>query len=150
MMASLLDLDAGESDPRHAGDTEVAIVVFSGESSLKRLRLLRSGFRHCFVLVRRQGCWIVYDPLSHRTNLAVVTGPTSSELVEWYREKGLQVVETTVRLAPLCSAPLRPFTCVEAVKRVLGIHAPWVTTPWQLYRYLHSAKNSNFFLDQAP
>jgi hypothetical protein len=145
MMPSLLDQDAGESDPWLAGDTEVAIVVFAGESSLKWLRLLRPGFRHCFVLVRRQGCWIVYDPLSHRTNLAVLIGPTSSELVEWYREKGLRVVETTVRLTPLRSAPLRPFTCVEAVKRVLGIHAPWVTTPWQLYCYLQPVRNGTFF-----
>ena len=136
MTASVLDRDAGKSDPQYAEDTEVAIVVFAGETSLKWLKLLRPGFRHCFVLVHRQGCWVIYDPLSHRTDLAVVIGPTSGELTQWYEEKGLQVIETTVCRAPLRSAPLRPFTCVEAVKRVLGIHAPWVTTPWQLYRYL--------------
>jgi hypothetical protein len=140
MMCSSLDQDAGGSIPRLEEDDQVAIVVFSGETSLKWLKLLRPGFRHCFVLVRRRDCWVIYDPLSHRTNLAVVAGPSLGELAEWYRVRGLQVLETTVRPAPMRSAPLRPFTCVEAVKRVLGIHAPWITTPWQLYCFLHPAK----------
>ena len=33
-------------------------------------------------------------------------------------------------------APLMVFTCVEAVKRVLGLHRRLVFTPWQLYRHL--------------
>ena len=140
MMDTSLDQVGDSSVRRLAENQEDALVVFSGESSLKWLRLLRPGFRHCFVLVRRQDCWIIYDPLSHRTDLAVLVGPSSGELAEWYRLKGLQVLETTVRRAPLRSAPLRPFTCVEAVKRVLGIHAPWITTPWQLYGFLHPAK----------
>jgi hypothetical protein len=139
-MTSSLDQDEFSSVGRIAEDQEDAIVVFSGETSLKSLKLLRPGFRHCFVLVRRQNCWVIYDPLSHRTDLAVIVGPSLGELAEWYRLKGLQVLETTVRRAPLRSAPLRPFTCVEAVKRVLGIHAPWITTPWQLHCFLCPAK----------
>jgi hypothetical protein len=27
-------------------------------------------------------------------------------------------------------------SCVDVVKRVLGIHAPFILTPWQLYKYL--------------
>lgn len=127
---------AVSSVPRPVEDSEVALVVFDGETSLKLLRFLRPGFRHCFVLVHRQGCWVIYDPLSHRTDLEVVVGPSVDELAEWYRGKGLKAIETTVRPAPLRPVPLRPFTCVEAVKRVLGIRAPWVTTPWQLYCYL--------------
>ena len=128
--------DTVKRDHGDAGQGGVALVVFADEATLKWLKLLRPGFRHCFVLVYRQGCWVIYDPLSHRTNLAVVSGRTMDELARWYEENGLRVIETTVRRAPLRSAPLRPFTCVEAVKRVLGIHAPWITTPWQLYRYL--------------
>jgi len=141
MTASLFNPYANDSAQHPKEDSEVAIVVFAGEASLKWLRLLRPGFRHCFVLVRRRGCWVIYDPLSHRTDLAVIAGPSLSELAQWYREKGLRVIETPVRRAPMRSAPLRLFTCVEAVKRVLGIHAPWVTTPWQLYRHLLQAEN---------
>jgi hypothetical protein len=31
---------------------------------------------------------------------------------------------------------LAPLTCVTVVKRLLGIDAPWVWTPWQLYQHL--------------
>ena len=33
--------------------------------------------------------------------------------------------------------PLRPYSCVESVKRILGIRAGLVLTPWQLYRHLY-------------
>ena len=36
-------------------------------------------------------------------------------------------------------APFMLFTCVEAVKRVLGIHRRGIVTPWQLYRHLTCA-----------
>jgi hypothetical protein len=32
--------------------------------------------------------------------------------------------------------PLMVTTCVGVVKAVLGIRAPWIITPLQLYRYL--------------
>jgi hypothetical protein len=79
---------------------------------------------------------VICDPLSHQTDLSIVDGLSPPELAAWYRDYGLLVVETHIRPAPLRPAPIRPFTCVEMVKRVLGLHAPWVLTPWQLYRLL--------------
>lgn len=117
-----------------------ALVVFTGDTSLGCLRILRPGFRHCFVAVCRNDHWIICDPLCHRIDLLVVSKDTAADLGGWYREHGLTVVATSVRAAPLRIAPLRPFTCVEAVKRILGIHARPVNTPWQLYRYLSRYK----------
>jgi hypothetical protein len=37
------------------------------------------------------------------------------------------------------AAPFMLFTCVEAVKRVLGIHRRGIVTPWQLYQHLKFA-----------
>ena len=111
-------------------------MVFADNTDLKLLRLLRSGFRHCFVAVRREGGWVICDPLSHQTDLSVIKGFGADELAAWYRSHGLRVIETCIRAAPSCPAPIRPYTCVEAVKRVLGLHAGWVITPWQLYRLL--------------
>ena len=113
-----------------------ALVVFAGSTSLKWLRWLTPGYRHCFVAIAQRDVWIICDPLSHRTDLIAICGHTRQDLAAWYRQRGLTVVETHVRSAPKRPAPIRPFTCVEAVKRILGIHAPWVLTPWQLYRYL--------------
>jgi hypothetical protein len=116
-----------------------ALVVFTGDTALGCLRILRPGFRHCFVAVCRKDHWIICDPLCHRTDLLVISKDTAADLAGWYRHHGLSVVATSVRAAPPRIAPLRPFTCVEAVKRILGIHARSVNTPWQLYRYLARA-----------
>ena len=116
--------------------TEPALVVFVDESGLKCLRGLRRGFRHCFIAVRSPRGWVICDPLSHQMDLSIVEDYSPAELAAWYRDYGLLVAETHVRPAPLRPAPIRPFTCVEMVKRVLGLHAPWVLTPWQLYRLL--------------
>jgi hypothetical protein len=123
------------------GRGDPALVVFADESGLKCLRCLRRGFRHCFIAVCSARGWVVCDPLSHQTDLSIVDGFSPPELAAWYREYGLVVVETHLRLALLRPAPLRPFTCVEMVKRVLGLNAPWVLTPWQLYRLLRAREH---------
>ncbi len=112
------------------------LAVFSGRTDIGWLRLLKPGFRHCFLVVRDGGVWIAYEPLAHRTEITVLPVPPDFDLAAWYRAQGLRVVETTPAAAPLRPAPWRPFTCVEAVKRALGIHARRVFTPWQLYRLL--------------
>lgn len=113
-----------------------ALVIFADDHSLKWLRPLTPGFRHCFVAVRREGCWVVCNPLSHLTDVDVVAALPVATLAAWYRERGFIVVETEVVRPPPRLAPVRPFTCVEAVKRILGLRAPWVFTPRQLHRYL--------------
>ncbi|MFO1129306.1 MAG: hypothetical protein U1E66_12840 [Rhodospirillales bacterium] len=113
-----------------------AIVVFDDNTDLKWLRPLHAGFRHCFVAVRHGNHWIICNPFSHYTDLSVVHGSSVGELAEWYRRHGLRVVETVAAMPPPRCAPLRPFTCVEAVKRALGLRAPWIFTPRQLYRHL--------------
>jgi hypothetical protein len=128
---------AGEIAPEECGE---ALVVFVDECGLKWLQRLRRGYRHCFVAVRSGTSWVICDPLSHRTDLTVVGDFSTRQLADWYRSPGLMVVQTHVLPAPLRPAPIRPYTCVEAVKRVLGMHAPWILTPWQLYRQLYRSE----------
>jgi hypothetical protein len=133
---------AGTRYPANANDPggpAPALVVFAGDTCLGCLRILKPGFRHCFVAVCRNDHWVICDPLCHRTDLLVISKDMAADLGKWYREHGLTVIATSVRTAPPRIAPLRMFTCVEAVKRVLGIHARSVNTPWQLYRYLSQA-----------
>ncbi len=113
-----------------------ALVMFVHGTSLRWLRLLAPGFRHCFVAVQGEHHWIICDPMSHRTDMFTVPWITARALAEWYRDHGMIVVETETRRPPLTLAPIRPYTCVEAVKRVLGLHEPWVLTPRQLFRCL--------------
>jgi hypothetical protein len=121
------------------GSSSTALVVFADETSLYWLRMLRCGFRHCFIAVSAADGWIIMDPMSHQTELAHIAGWRMSDLARWYRSHGLRVVEARVQSAPRRPAPLAPMTCVEAVKRVLGVQSRWVVTPWQLYRLLTRA-----------
>lgn len=112
-----------------------AWVVYRGEAPLWWLRLLKPGFRHCLALLNDGRRWVAVDPLAGFTDVAVLDLPADFDLPGWYRAQGL-----TVDPAPLCRpdgpAPWGPFTCVEAVKRLIGLRARWVLTPWQLHRHL--------------
>ena len=113
-----------------------AWVVFSGETDLPWLRFLRPGFRHCFVLLNDGRHWLSCDPLANKTEITVHHVPADFDLPEWLSQRGQRVVRASVRAAPRRCAPPMPFTCVEAVKRILGLHDRWIMTPWQLYRHL--------------
>lgn len=115
-----------------------AMVVFSGNADLKWAKFLKPEFRHCFVACRRGSHWVFVNPLAHQTEILLHEGIASDDLGRWYRDRGYRVVACRIRVAPRRLAPLRPFTCVEAVKRVLGLHLPHVFTPWQLFKHLKS------------
>lgn len=114
-----------------------AVVVFSGQADLAWLRLLAPGFRHCFVLVESPGGWICINPLAHRTCVELWPAADLDELLRWLGGRaGLTVLVTTAELPPRRSAPVGVFSCVEAVKRIVGLHDRWVLTPRQLYQRL--------------
>lgn len=113
-----------------------ALVVFRDRTELAWLRFLARGFRHCAVVVRVGGDWVLIDSLSHSLCVGRFAAEPISRLAERYRQAGMTVVETRVRRAPDRLAPILPLTCVEAVKRVLGIHAWTILTPRQLHRHL--------------
>lgn len=119
-----------------------ALIVFSGVAQLWWLRWLRPGFRHCFAVLSDGQIWLTYDPLSHRTEIKLHALPANFDVATWYRAFGHVVVDTRIRPTPRCPAPWNPYTCVEAIKRILGIRARFVCTPWRLYRYLTEGESS--------
>ncbi len=120
-----------------------AWVVFSGQTDLSWLKIFKPGFRHCFVLLNDGSRWVSFDPLSNHTEISVHHHvPPEFDLPYWMEGRGYSVVETSIERHKK-PAPFMPFTCVEAVKRVLGLHKRFIFTPWQLYRFLqgqHSNK----------
>ena len=122
---------------KEADLTQSAWVVFSGQTDRPWLRLLKHGFRHCFILVNDGRAWFSFDPMLHYTDLRMHHHiPPNFDLPSWFADNNYQVMKTNICRTPKRPAPLAFFTCVEAVKRFLGIHARSVMTPWQLYRYL--------------
>ena len=112
-----------------------AWVVFSGQTDLPWLRMFKKGFRHCYVLINDGEHWISVDPLSCHTEVMVHHIAPAFDLPEWLRSRNLTVVPA--RIAPQThSAPWFAHSCVEVVKRILGLHDFWVMTPYQLYKRL--------------
>ena len=120
--------------PAAAG--RLAVVGFAGHAELAWLRLLKPGFRHCLVALHEPAGWIVYDPLAHATEFALLPLEAAADPFAWLLGHGYLPVPA--RRRPPLRRPLAPapFTCVEAVKRALGLRAPLVLTPWQLFRRL--------------
>jgi hypothetical protein len=114
-----------------------AWVVFSGQADLWWLRLFKRGFRHCFVVARDKKNWIVLDPLSPHLEMSVLTMPSSFDLPRWLESQNLKVLRAPITRDHTKAAPLNIFSCVEVIKRFLGIHARRIMTPWQLYCFLN-------------
>lgn len=133
---SLLAIEAHETriDPQAR-----ALVVFVGRTRLRWLAFLRPGFRHCFVIIEDGGGCIVSDPLANRTIIGHLEAVTLDMACGYCWQQGYTVIETSIGGASTaCASLMRPFTCVEFVKRVLCLVAPAVVTPWQLYRMLRT------------
>lgn len=118
-------------------DGEVrALVVFHDQGTHWAAPLLKPGFRHVFAAVEVGDYWIMFDPREGRPVIEVVA-PAGYDLAAFYRKQCFRTRD--VRLPPT-TEPLRwPYlwaNCVGAVKAVIGLRAPLVVTPYQLYRRL--------------
>lgn len=115
----------------------LALAVFVDHAECHWLRALKPGYRHCFVAVRDGGSWLVCDSLKDRMEILHLALPARFDLARFYADRGHRVLIGRTRpdlpRRPLLPAPL---TCVAVVKRIVGVRAPWVMTPWQLFRHL--------------
>lgn len=125
------------ASPPENTKSQKAWVVFSSQTDLPWLRILKPGFRHCSVLLHDGQRWFSLDPLSGHMEVEVhdhVSG--DFDLPGWLKKQGHAVVSAPLLRHHKKPAPYMIFTCVEAVKRVLGLHKAFIITPWQLYRFL--------------
>lgn len=125
------------------GSPSRALVLFGGEPQLAWLKALKPGFRHCAAVLQCGAVWVIYNPMSNATEVATTPACDAAALAARFAAEGYRVVAAPVappRPAPL---PWRPFTCVEAVKRAIGLRAPTVFTPWQLYRHLMAGEGQS-------
>lgn len=112
-----------------------AWVVFCKDTDIWWLRFLKRGYRHCFVIINDGYNWITYDPTSAWTELKVQKTPITFDLPKWFSEQGNIIIKTLIQKRYKL-APISFYTCVESIKRVLGIHNFFIFTPYQLHKYL--------------
>jgi len=99
------------------------------------------------VLIQTEGPWLFVNPLSNMTEIAAFDYLSEQDIRAHFSGERYRVVGwRTQRTSPQRSAPWAPYTCVEVVKRLLGIHDRWVMTPWSLYRYLAKTEIGKYSL----
>lgn len=127
------------SIPVSPGAPRRALVVFTQQTDHAWLRrVLPNGFRHCAVYVQDGVRWIAIEALAGYTELASVS---DSDMASSLRASGFTVIETILRRDAKASRMQCPaiYSCVEMVKRVLGLRKPLIVTPSQLHRHLMKA-----------
>lgn len=131
-------VDLPQLSPQTDIETPAAMwIVFSNDTDIKILKLLRRGFRHCFVMMIQDNRWVLIDPRSNKTDITIMPHPHHFNFPRYFSGQG----KTVVKLPPITTPHkiLSPFpvSCVEQIKRIIGLHKWWVITPYQLYRVIN-------------
>lgn len=109
-------------------------VAFSGKTDLFFLKFLKSGFRHCFLFCGDRYQTFVLDPLANRIDISFI--PLDVEVVRQIFENDGVLILKCFKKYPRLRFGVGIFTCVEVVKRILGISNIFIFTPFQLYKFL--------------
>ena len=117
-----------------------AYVAFGGHPTHWWTKFLKKGFYHCFLILGNGREWCIIDPVMHFTDFIIVK---TQHIESFFLRQGYQLVRTTPHFPQKISFFLRPCTCVETVRRFLGIQAPNLWTPYQLFCHLIKKKEKN-------
>ncbi len=129
-------------DVRSSPNLQTAWIVFSGETDIAWLKIFKAGFRHCFVLLNDGERWMSIDPISPYLDVQVYHHiSTDFNLPNWLESRGHKIIQSKINKKHKTPAPWMVVTCVELVKRVLGLHKRFIFTPWQLYCFLSKQNN---------
>lgn len=118
-------------------------VVFMDAEPFWWNRWLRDGFKHIMALQWDGYNWLMFNPRAGCTDVAVLSWSKPDLPLDIVSDRDaviLQIVSyrDTQRIRSVI--PMLP-TCVEQIKALLGIRAPFALTPWQFYRYLIGGKH---------
>ena len=128
-------------------DWEDVLVVFTDNAAHWYLRFLKRGFRHCFVVLGNGQEWVLLEHLFSSTEISLIKFFTKEELRNIFISKGHIVIEGSFFPRPVSARKIGIFTCVESIKRVLGIKSMNLATPYQLYKFLKKEKNRKKSVD---
>lgn len=117
----------------------MVIVGFQARVQSTGLAWLKQGFRHCFAYRLTDEGWVLCDPLASGLLLRSAPRVPLRTLLACMAAVGTTVVAVTSQPGATRLSWLRPVTCVEICKRLLGLGNARVLTPYQLFRGLLTA-----------
>jgi hypothetical protein len=115
--------------------TQIQAWVIFEDSKDWRMSVFKRNKRHVSLLLKVGDKWVHSNSMMHSNELRVFTNEEVSTMV-------LNSIDTDIEMLyyqGYTRSKIRGvsiFTCVEQTKRVLGIHAWWILTPNQLYKYI--------------
>lgn len=130
-------------EPNPGEILEDVYVVFVDNTSLWWLRLLKNGFRHCYLLYKLKSAngWLEINPYSNQTIVKYYSYPPDFDFPLYLRNvQNARLCRLSVAYAPPVCAPVSFCTCVEFVKRAIGIHDKFIHTPYQLYKKITNCR----------
>ena len=113
---------------------EKAVVGFGGEPTLWWMHFLKKGFYHCFVALGRENEWLIIDPLLHFTDAIMIK---NVNIKLFFKNHGYRFVEVPINEPAYKRLRVMPYTCVETVKRFIGVEKSFIFTPYSLFCYLN-------------
>ena len=101
-------------------------------------KYLKKGFLHCFAFKRSPGgqFYMVVDPA--RSHIHIDLLPCNDETFQAPTKNNHYVTIIKSINLDYDRGGFCRFNCVEVVKGLLGISAPWAITPYQLFRRLRN------------
>lgn len=116
-----------------------AFVGFGGSNSVWWTRFLKKGYRHCLVVLAcKNNVFLLIDPILKQIDYVVCE---DEKIIDYIKGMGYKFIKTEIKQEVKDKPHIFvPFTCVEVVKRVLGITSFWIVTPYQLFKYIKKEK----------
>lgn len=102
-------------------------VVFEPAKKRWWNKFLHPRFMHCYIIHPDNGRWLVQNKTC--SDFEVFTIDCASAIISRSIVVKAKRIGKTTRL-------IKPNSCVEYVKAVLGINKPLILTPYQLYKHL--------------
>ena len=111
----------------------MVIIAFAPKSSKILPNIFCKNFKHCAVIVRRDNEFIMYQFVAHNHVEQIIMRQRDIGILAAHGWHFIYVPrDIKYQFNPAAS-----WTCVGMSKRAIGIHAPWILTPYALYKYIH-------------
>ena len=99
-------------------------------------KILMPGFEHVEVWKEVRALWVRIEPCLEYVGTEIHEQPPWELVLPELRPTFLRV-QRSVRMGHWREPwHIGPITCVELTKAIIGIRAPFIRTPWQLYKRL--------------
>lgn len=117
----------------------VFFVVFTEAELYFWHPILKSGFRHCYVIERLDFIYMMFDPTRYGLNVVLPNCSADVPLIENMMDldpkiRVLKVV--TQGKGESVALKMRPMSCVSVVEYVMGLSFNFCITPYQLFNKL--------------